>query len=122
VSACGIVTPAPATRHHKGVVFITLEDETGTLNVIVWKSLRETLRAEVLHAGCWRCTAFGSSERKQQRSRVWRCAQPDRPPARDDRPLLGRLGTIAGTSIGCLRATGQNVRIVMLICTNKSFV
>jgi DNA polymerase III alpha subunit len=67
VSACGIVTPAPATRHHKGVVFITLEDETGTLNVIVWKSLRETLRAEVLHAGCWRCTAFGS-RRKQQRS------------------------------------------------------
>ena len=31
-------------------MFITLEDETGTLNVIVWKSLRETLRAEVLHA------------------------------------------------------------------------
>jgi error-prone DNA polymerase len=47
------------------VVFITLEDETGTLNVIVWKSLRETLRAEVLHARFAGGTACGKQRRKQ---------------------------------------------------------
>jgi error-prone DNA polymerase len=34
----------------KGVVFVTLEDETGTVNVIVWKSLRERQRRELLHS------------------------------------------------------------------------
>jgi len=33
-----------------GVVFITLEDETGVLNLIVWSSLVETQRREVLGA------------------------------------------------------------------------
>jgi hypothetical protein len=51
VSACGIVTPAPATRHHKGVVFITLEDETGAQRHRL-EVTAPTLRAEVLHAGC----------------------------------------------------------------------
>ena len=30
------------------MVFITQEDETGSVNVIVWKSLRETQRAQAL--------------------------------------------------------------------------
>ena len=34
----------------KGVVFVTLEDETGSVNVIVWKSLREKQRSELLHS------------------------------------------------------------------------
>jgi error-prone DNA polymerase len=41
VRACGIVTgrQQPETAH--GVVFVTLEDETGVVQVIVWKALRE---------------------------------------------------------------------------------
>jgi error-prone DNA polymerase len=31
----------------KGVVFVTLEDETGTVNVIVWKAVKERFRQEV---------------------------------------------------------------------------
>lgn len=34
----------------KGVVFVTLEDETGNVNVIVWKSLREKQRNELLNS------------------------------------------------------------------------
>ena len=35
---------------NSGVVFVTLEDETGTLNLIVWSSLVETQRKELLGA------------------------------------------------------------------------
>ncbi|MDO8279164.1 MAG: error-prone DNA polymerase [Burkholderiaceae bacterium] len=50
VRACGIVTARQQPQTAKGVVFITLEDESGSVNVIVWKALRERQRAEVLHA------------------------------------------------------------------------
>ena len=45
---CGIVTvrQRPETAH--GVMFVTLEDETGLVNVIVWPSLVEQQRREVL--------------------------------------------------------------------------
>ena len=50
VRACGIVTvrQQPQTAH--GVTFVTLEDETGSVNVIVWKALRERQRQELIHA------------------------------------------------------------------------
>jgi error-prone DNA polymerase len=34
----------------KGVIFITIEDETGNVNVIIWPSLLEKQRREVLGA------------------------------------------------------------------------
>jgi error-prone DNA polymerase len=33
-----------------GVVFVTLEDETGSVNVIVWKSLKERQRPALLRS------------------------------------------------------------------------
>ena len=48
--ACGIVTMRQQPQTAKGVVFVTLEDETGSVNVIVWKSLKEKQRAELLRA------------------------------------------------------------------------
>ena len=48
VRACGIVTARQQPPTAKGVVFITLEDETGTVNVIVWKRQREKQRQQVL--------------------------------------------------------------------------
>ena len=47
VRACGMVTMRQRPQTAKGVVFITLEDETGSVNVIVWKSVRERFRQEV---------------------------------------------------------------------------
>jgi len=48
--ACGIVTVRQRPGTAKGVIFMTLEDETGTVNVIVWPQLVEEQRREVLSA------------------------------------------------------------------------
>ena len=46
----GLVTMRQRPGTATGVVFVTLEDETGTINVIVWSSLVEAQRRELLHA------------------------------------------------------------------------
>jgi error-prone DNA polymerase len=48
--ACGIVTVRQRPGTAKGVLFMTLEDETGNVNVIVWPTLLEQQRREVLNA------------------------------------------------------------------------
>jgi error-prone DNA polymerase len=48
--ACGIVTVRQQPGTASGVVFVTLEDETGTVNVIVWPHLKEKQRRELVHA------------------------------------------------------------------------
>ncbi len=48
--ACGIVTVRQRPGTANGVLFITLEDETGQVNVIVWPSLVEKFRKEALGA------------------------------------------------------------------------
>jgi error-prone DNA polymerase len=50
VRTCGIVTvrQQPGTAH--GVVFVTLEDETGTVQVIIWRALRERFQQALLGA------------------------------------------------------------------------
>ena len=50
VRTCGLVTMRQQPHTAKGVVFVTLEDETGSTNVIVWKSLKDKQRAELLRA------------------------------------------------------------------------
>jgi error-prone DNA polymerase len=50
VRACGIVTARQQPQTAKGVVFVTLEDESGSVNVIVWKSVREQFRDVVYRA------------------------------------------------------------------------
>ncbi|MDB5769053.1 MAG: polymerase alpha subunit [Collimonas fungivorans] len=45
--ACGIVTVRQRPGTAKGVVFVTLEDETGTVNVIVWPDLADSQRKEL---------------------------------------------------------------------------
>jgi len=50
VRVCGLVTTRQQPATAKGVVFVTLEDETGTVQVIVWKALRERQRNTLLSA------------------------------------------------------------------------
>ena len=50
VRACGLVVMRQRPPTAKGVTFVTLEDETGTVNVIVWKSLQEKQRPELMHS------------------------------------------------------------------------
>lgn len=42
--ACGLVTHRQRPATAKGTVFLTLEDETGSINVIVWNTLAEAQR------------------------------------------------------------------------------
>jgi len=48
--ACGMVTVRQRPGTAKGVIFMTLEDETGNVNVIIWPALLEQQRREVLSA------------------------------------------------------------------------
>jgi error-prone DNA polymerase len=50
VNTAGLVVCRQHPSSAAGVIFITLEDETGQTNVIVWPSLVERQRREVLHA------------------------------------------------------------------------
>jgi error-prone DNA polymerase len=50
VRACGIVTLRQQPETAKGVVFVSLEDEDGAVQVIVWKSVREQQRRELMNA------------------------------------------------------------------------
>ena len=99
VATCGIVTMRQQPQTAKGVVFVTLEDEAGNINVIVWKALREQQRSELLRSrlmavyGDWQ-RDDGSGKKGQQvqkgqgevRHLIARRLQ-------DLTPLLGRLGT-----------------------------
>lgn len=59
VWACGLVIGRQQPATAKGTIFVTLEDETGPVNVIVWKTVRERQRAALLQsrllavAGTW---------------------------------------------------------------------
>ena len=46
----GLVTCRQRPDTASGVVFVTLEDETGCMNVVVWRRLVESQRAELLGA------------------------------------------------------------------------
>jgi error-prone DNA polymerase len=48
--ACGIVTVKQRPGTASGTIFVTLEDETGVVNVIVWPALVERQRRELLNA------------------------------------------------------------------------
>ena len=62
VRACGIVTVRQRPGTAKGTMFVTLEDETGPVNVIVWPALVETWRNALLRSqllaveGVWQCS------------------------------------------------------------------
>lgn len=49
--ACGIVTLRQQPATAKGTMFVTLEDETGNVNVIVWPALIRQQRKELLNSG-----------------------------------------------------------------------
>jgi error-prone DNA polymerase len=50
VQVAGLVTCRQRPDTASGVVFVTLEDETGCMNIVVWRHLVETQRRELLGA------------------------------------------------------------------------
>ncbi|BDI05071.1 error-prone DNA polymerase [Sphaerotilus microaerophilus] len=62
VRACGLVTTRQQPGTAKGTVFVTLEDETGPINVIVWKDLRLAQRQALI--GSRLLVVFGTWQRR----------------------------------------------------------
>jgi DNA polymerase III alpha subunit len=56
ITVAGLVILRQRPGTAKGVIFITLEDETGTVNVIVWRKLFEDSRRAVTSARLLRVT------------------------------------------------------------------
>ncbi|NNK32974.1 MAG: error-prone DNA polymerase, partial [Xanthomonadales bacterium] len=50
VRACGLVTMRQRPMTASGTIFLTLEDETGCVNTVIWPRLFERQRAEILGA------------------------------------------------------------------------
>lgn len=49
IEVSGVVTGRQRPGTASGVIFMTLEDETGNINVILWKSIQERFRDEILN-------------------------------------------------------------------------
>jgi error-prone DNA polymerase len=86
VRACGIVTMRQQPQTAGGTIFVTLEDETGPVNVIVWKGLREQQRSELLNS---RLLAVYGKWQHDRESHVCHLVAQH---LKDLTPLLGRLG------------------------------
>ena len=89
VRACGIVTMRQRPQTAKGVVFVTLEDETGSVNVIVWKAVKERFRQEVYQSRL--LAVYGVWQRDEESGGEVRHVIAKR--LVDMTPLLGELST-----------------------------
>ncbi len=89
VRACGIVTMRQRPQTAKGVVFVTLEDETGSVNVIVWKAVKERFRQEVYQSRL--LAVYGVWQRDEESGGEVRHVIAKR--LVDMTPLLGALST-----------------------------
>lgn len=85
VRYAGIVTVRQQPETANGTIFISLEDETGNVQVIVWKSLREKQRPEVLRARLM--AVYGTWQREGDAKSLIAGRLEDLT------PLLGKLAT-----------------------------
>jgi error-prone DNA polymerase len=83
----GLVTCRQRPGTSRGVVFVTLEDETGYLNVVVWNSLVERQRRELLGSKLLGVEGVMQKEGDVVHLVAHRLA--------DHTPLLGRLATVS---------------------------
>jgi error-prone DNA polymerase len=85
VHYCGIVTLRQQPETANGTVFVSLEDETGVVQVICWKSLRDAQRTVLLGA---RLLAVHGTWQREGDVRNLIAGRLE-----DLTPLLGRLAT-----------------------------
>ncbi|KAB0605667.1 OB-fold nucleic acid binding domain-containing protein, partial [Castellaniella defragrans] len=90
VRCCGIVTLRQQPQTAKGVVFVSLEDETGTVQVIVWKHVRERQRAALVRSRL--LAVYGRWQREGEACNVIAARLVDLT------PLLGRLAEVTNRS------------------------
>ena len=85
VRYCGIVTLRQQPETANGTVFISLEDETGVVQVICWKSLRDAQRKELLRSRL--LVVYGTWQREGEVKNLIAGRLEDLT------PMLGRLAT-----------------------------
>jgi hypothetical protein len=120
VSACGIVTPAPATRHHKGVVFITLEDETGTSTSSSGSHCAKPCAPKCCMPGYVGSTACGNAAKKANSEAGMALCNLIAHWLETISLLLGRLGTNLWDFHWLLEEQLVKMYVSLcLICTNK---
>lgn len=88
VLACGIVTVRQRPGTAKGTMFVTMEDETGPINVIVWPAVLEDQRDALLRARL--LAVEGTWQRDTKTGGLVRHLVAEK--ATDLTRLLGRLG------------------------------
>ena len=88
VGACGMVTVRQQPSTANGTIFVTLEDETGPVNVIVWRHVREQQREALLRSRL--LAVRGVWQRDMESGGHVRHLIADK--LEDLTPLLGRLG------------------------------
>jgi len=92
--ACGIVTVRQRPPTAKGTVFVTLEDETGTVSVIVWGHVADAQRDALLKSrllaveGVWQLDIESGGQVRHLLARN----------LKDLTPLLGRLAQQSSSS------------------------
>jgi DNA-directed RNA polymerase len=96
VAVAGLVILRQRPGTAKGVIFLTLEDETGVVNVVVWRALYERFRRAVIAGRLLRVTG-----RVERQSGVSHVLAED---IEDISPLLDRLTDLA--SLSQARKTG----------------
>lgn len=102
VRACGIVTVRQRPGTAKGTMFVTLEDETGPVNVIVWPDMVDRWRNALLRSqllaveGLWQCSlpegGHAHATASGQAPAVVRHLVAQR--FKDLTPLLGRMAQV----------------------------
>ena len=85
VRVTGLVTCRQRPHTAKGVVFITIEDETGMANIVVWSNVGDRQRKELL--GARLLTVYGHVERQGEVVHVIAGR------LQDDSAMLGKLET-----------------------------
>ena len=83
-ATAGLVIGRQRPDTASGVIFVTLEDETGVQNVIVWRELFERQRRELL--GSRLMAVYGTVEREG-----FDAAREEEPPASSQRPRAAML-------------------------------
>ncbi|WP_427911711.1 error-prone DNA polymerase [Ramlibacter sp. MMS24-I3-19] len=88
-SACGMVTVRQQPGTANGTIFVTIEDETGPVNVIVWQRVREEQREPLLRA---RLLAVHGTWQRDAESEGGRVCHLIAERLEDLTSMLGRLG------------------------------
>ena len=94
----GVVLVRQRPGSAKGVVFMTLEDETGIANIVVWPKVMEQFRKEVM--GARLVLVEGYVQSSPEAGHASGSAAPDRPLAGSDRPVRRCLRTQASNAAG----------------------